>query len=167
MRFLLPVLSLIVLAAPGVAQKEAAEKPPGWEYRELHRSQIMRLAADGSKNAFEEGLNSLGAEGWEVITADPGGRGTEPVYLLKRPARAKANERLLETKIVNLRFARAAEMAKVITAVYQRAGVLRVVADERTNSVVLSADEECMKEVMAVIAELDREVVDPTPPKAK
>jgi hypothetical protein len=55
----------------------SAEAPPDvavrWEYRVLTKEQLL----DQGKKELTAALNSLGDEGWELVTA-------EPVYIFKR-----------------------------------------------------------------------------------
>jgi hypothetical protein len=78
------LLAASTLTGPSVAW--AAQATPGlvtqWEYRVLKREQILDL---GKKN-MTEGLNKVGAEGWELVTVDG-------AYIFKRPKRLIAMQR--------------------------------------------------------------------------
>jgi hypothetical protein len=74
-----PCLVLLALAAVlASAAALAAGTPPGavprWEYRVLSREQVLKL---GQKD-LEAGLNRLGDQGWDLVSADR-------EYIFKRP----------------------------------------------------------------------------------
>ncbi len=66
----------------------AGDRPPltAWEYNVLWHHEI---AAYGPKPvSLEEGMNKLGAEGWELVAVEPRREGATAVYYFKRPRRA-------------------------------------------------------------------------------
>jgi hypothetical protein len=180
-------LALLLSAdpAPGQTRKTPSQqgrsdptpaRPPAvraWEYKELSRSAVETLAAKDSATPFVSGLNSLGAEGWELAAVEPGSGGRVTLYLFKRPApagqgkQAKKAEKEDEppVQIVRLKHATAAQLAKTLTAVFRKAQGAQFVAEERTNSLVITADLNTMREAVRVITALDEPEEKPAPQK--
>jgi hypothetical protein len=182
MRPLLTVMVLTSLAAPAFAQRRGGPRAddgpprdarPAWEYKELSRPEVEALATGEDKGRFAAGLNKLGSDGWELVALDPAG-GRPARYLFKRaagkavtgkaPAQAQTEG---EFRIVRLSYARAAEMAKTLTAVFQGAESFRVIPEERTNAVLLSGSEAELHKAERIITELDREVAEKPGAKPK
>jgi hypothetical protein len=56
-----------------------------WEYLFIDSKEIQAKSKEFGKNwrdAFREGINSLGAEGWELVTAE------DSRFIFKRPLNA-------------------------------------------------------------------------------
>ncbi len=87
--FLLISLSSITcsIAAPNDGV-EASNPRPKWEYKYLGYLRIL-AAAKGHGDTFEDGLNALGAEGWELVAIESRAKdgtttGQSSVYYFKR-----------------------------------------------------------------------------------
>jgi hypothetical protein len=70
---------LLILGIVGGSQVAGAAEPKlepatKWEYRVLSKDEMLELG----KKDLVAGLNKLGDEGWELVTA-------EPTYIFKRP----------------------------------------------------------------------------------
>jgi hypothetical protein len=155
--------SLLVLLAVAVQPALAQAR---WEYRTLSRSQVEALAGKAAENRLEAGLNKLGADGWELSAIEPytsmGPGVSQPAqYVFKRPAKAAApaakKGAAEEVQLIRLKYANAAEVAKTLSAVFRKGEGATVVADERTNALILQAAEEKLREMRTLIAELDSE----------
>jgi hypothetical protein len=156
--------SLLVLLAVAVQPALAQAR---WEYRTLSRSQVEALAGKAAENRLEAGLNKLGADGWELSAIEPytsmGPGVSQPAqYVFKRPAARAAAPAAKkgaaeEVQLIRLKYANAAEVAKTLSAVFRKGEGATVVADERTNALILQAAEEKLREMRTLIAELDSE----------
>jgi hypothetical protein len=73
-----------------LASNSPAAAPPGvrgWEYKVMFSVEVVRLGgqqADKGANPTTAGLNSLGADGWELVTVENSPIEAAKVYL-KRP----------------------------------------------------------------------------------
>jgi hypothetical protein len=89
---------LVVTVAVGVAvsgRTPAAPAPPAgvraWEYKVVQDFQLVNLgrpaAAQGGaeRDLRADGMNALGAEGWELVATTAGGQGVSATYFFKRP----------------------------------------------------------------------------------
>lgn len=71
-------LYLLVSGPTVVSGQDKPKARPAWEYKVLYGKQLQGY---GGAKSEEEGLNKLGADGWELV----GVIGLEPYYYLKRP----------------------------------------------------------------------------------
>jgi hypothetical protein len=93
MKSFVPVALVCVLVAQAVAwypHDSAAQAQRGrvqWEYKALRASRIAELAPRGSTDAMSDGLNVLGADGWDMVAVDPPivNPNLGPTYIFKRP----------------------------------------------------------------------------------
>jgi type II secretory pathway component GspD/PulD (secretin) len=131
-----------------------------WEYKALGRAAIAKLADERASDQFTEGLNHLGAEGWELVVVEAS------IYIFKRPAARRQPERRPQpeqrqseapaTRIHALKHARAADVAKTLSAVLEdKAERFRLVSDQRTNSVLIRARPDEMREIVVLLEQLD------------
>lgn len=174
------LLTLLAAAGPAAAQEPqrppgfggrgggggfGAARPLGWEYQALTRTQVEGVAARDAKDRLTDGLNRVGAEGWELVTALPPASGQEPLFFFKRPgsaaprpaARPPEGRPAPETenlRVFRFKYAQAADTARMLTALF-RDMAARFVSDERTNSLVVAADLEQQTLVAKLLVELD------------
>jgi hypothetical protein len=153
-------------AQPGVILPSAPPPRATWEYKELSRTAVEALAGKEEKERFVAGLNKLGAEGWELVAVDPTAKGAGR-YLFKRPGGRAAGERAegkppsaaaevpTPIQIVRLKNARAADTAKLLMAVFGKAAGLQVIADDRTNSLLVGGSLDQQAELLKLVVELD------------
>jgi hypothetical protein len=74
------LLVCLLVSGPTVVSGQDKQKArPVWEYKVLYGMQVYDY---GGAKSEQEGLNKLGAEGWELVTVLPG---VHPGYYLKRP----------------------------------------------------------------------------------
>jgi hypothetical protein len=194
-RCLTPLCALAGLLTAGWAVAQQPDRPafPGgggrgvravvrtaWEYRALDRAEIMKLASEKEKDPLTEGLNKLGAEGWELVTVTRGDG-----FVFKRPAgrmlrggpaaapprppapAAPAAAGAPEIKLYRLKNARAADMERMLAKMFPgggRAG-LRIASDERTNSILASGTPTQLDEIEAVLNRLDTPDGGKAPPR--
>lgn len=71
---------------------------------------------------------------------------------------ADGEEKTEELKIFNLEHADAANLSKVLDAIFHNQRDLRIVPEERTNSIIVKGDRDVLEEIEAVISRLDKEV---------
>ena len=158
-----------VLAAGGMVVGLAAAEPgrpaaadaPKWEYKTLTREDV----SDIGKADFDAGLNKLGDDGWELIAVEPRGRpegwGTagRTVLYFKRPAgraSASAPPGAADFKVFALKNAEAAAAAKAIDKMLGGAGAgVRLVADDRTNQLLVRGSAEDLITIAAILERLD------------
>jgi len=146
---------------------------PAWEYKEMARADVIALAGKDDKASFVAGLNKLGADGWEIVGYDKDTHAQQVPILFKRPARRSAEARpegrgegdAADWQILRLKFARAAELARLMEGVFRGAVGFRVVPDDRTNSLLLAGTPPQLQDARALVERLDVEVDDATPPK--
>jgi hypothetical protein len=62
-----------------VSGQDKQKAMSAWEYKVLYGLQVQDY---GGARSEQEGLNKLGAEGWELVHVLPG---VHPGYYLKRP----------------------------------------------------------------------------------
>jgi len=145
-----------------------------WEYKTYTRETISDLG----KNDFAAGLNKLGDEGWELVAvpgveAGRGGFGQPQAheYYFKRrkgpaaekaPAAQKAAARETPTDadgrvvIYPLKNARAPELAKTVQQVLAyRGDRIIVIADPRTNSLIIRGPQKQVIDVENLVQRLD------------
>jgi hypothetical protein len=170
-RYLVPMIVVVVALAGWVMAQP--QPPPApfrggafrsariqWEYKALGRPAIEKLAKENSDYKFADGLNRLGAEGWELVVVEAS------IYIFKRPAarrqperRAPAEQRQSEapaTRVHMLKYAQATETAKTLSAILEdKADRFRIVSDRRTNSVLIRARPDEMSEIVVLLERLD------------
>jgi hypothetical protein len=68
--------------------------PTKWEYKAISHTEVARLAPKASKNPLTDGLNVLGADGWELVgvqtqvgsnLSNPMAVSSSSTFLFKRP----------------------------------------------------------------------------------
>jgi type II secretory pathway component GspD/PulD (secretin) len=173
-------------AAPGASRRGGAEEGPGtrapaaWEYKAMAHSQVEALAAKEAQDRLSDGLNKLGADGWELVTVEPSSPSTSPLFLFKRPAAGsrraqrenpaqQAEPQVKDFRVYRLRYADATELAQTLLKLLQGGDgqALRLVGDQRTNSLLGAGSPQQQAQVEALINELDRPVEGKTEPKRK
>jgi Bacterial type II/III secretion system short domain len=141
--------------------------PMRWEY--------LATGLGFTVEAIQSGLNDLAAEGWELVAIDPGAGGKAAkasVYVFRRPATAKPKadvkpapqpapkekaESKLELRIYPLKHGNAVDLAHLIENVLQPNNLpMRVVADPRTNQVLVNGSAAAQEAVQALLDRLDR-----------
>jgi hypothetical protein len=151
--------------APGVAPAAAAG--PRWEYKVLTRDGIAELGG----NEFLGGLNKLGDDGWELVTAPPmagdGDFGAPRArFYFKRqkatahrdgpPTRGQPAAEELQTRVLMLKHAQAPELAKMLTQLFARGGYPpALVADPRMNALIIRAPQKDVEELEQLAMRLD------------
>jgi len=173
MRVRMLVLVLFAAACSPAAAGEAGDKTAKskeagaakWEYRALSRDQVAELG----KKDFAAGLNKLGDEGWELVAVEshalPGGGAAYSVlatFYFKRPtARPEARVESPppsqeEIKAFRLKHANAGAVKKALQELFGADGKrMRLVADERTNQVIVQASTEDLFKIAAILQILD------------
>jgi hypothetical protein len=74
--------AIILTAGPSIVPTPASEPPAApaekkqeakikWEYKAATVSDIEKLAPKGSQDKLTDGLNALGAQGWELVAIAP------------------------------------------------------------------------------------------------
>jgi hypothetical protein len=118
-----------------------------------------------------EKLNTLGAEGWELIAIDHTGPTTR-MYVFRRPgtgapkadsktttdpAPEKKVELRNEIKMYALKNANAIELTQLIDEVLRvsKAPTMRVVAEPRTNQIIVNGPIEIHAQIIALLDRLD------------
>jgi hypothetical protein len=157
----------------GTADETAPRGPVSWEYKVLGRNQVEGLAPKDSQNHLTDGLNQLGAEGWELAATET--QGPIPsnfVYLFKRPTgssrraeaaapaaqpEAKREAKPDEFRIYRLKGASAVELAQTLQKLFQgrEEKAVRIVADPNTNSLLTAGTAEQQDTVRTLIEQLD------------
>jgi hypothetical protein len=155
------------------ADGTAPQARTSWEYQVLGRQQVEGMAAKDAPNRLTDGLNKLGAEGWELAATELSGPPpTQPLYLFKRPAgsgrraeaaapaaqpEARREARPDEYRIYRLKSASAVELAQTLQKLFQGRDdkAVRVVADPNTNSLLTAGTAEQQDTVKALIEQLD------------
>ena len=151
MRSLLAFVILAASAAPALA---------GWEYKVVSPSDVEAMAGKGDKKKLESGLNRLGAAGWELAAIEPptplGGAAQQPGRMIfKRVIVAKKDaEEVVE--VMKLDSVKAADVVKAAAAMFPKAEGLIIVAEEKSNSVLLRGQPDKLLKVGALIAELEK-----------
>ena len=158
-------------ALPGAARgRPVRAVPTAWEYRTLTPEQVSKLTPD-QKDAFNAGLNTLGAEGWELAVVVPSPVGRQEL-VFKRPVGLAPRGRAVaaaepsppagppgaapEFRVFRLRNARAADMERTLAKLFQGRGTtLRIASDERTNSLLASGSATQLDEIEAILSKLD------------
>jgi uncharacterized protein (TIGR03067 family) len=145
--------------------EQAPAGVPRWEYRIINAAEVARLGQD----ELTAGLNLLGDGGWELVLVEQPGSGRSPLYYFKRPkpgggraeAPAAPPPAPAEVFVIRLKNAKAADLAKIVTAVFGdgRNSVV-IVADPATNSLVVRGTEEKLREVQALVERLDTQAID-------
>ena len=156
-------LGTVTCLAEAPAGKAAGR--PQWEYQTLSRVKVTELG----KNDFAAGLNKLGDDGWELVAVTPSldappGRPAEYYFKQAKAAVARDEPRpgvagpeavVDQFQVVHLKSATASDLAKTLQSVFGNKGVLVIVADQRTNTLVLRGSQKHIEEVMLLVRELD------------
>lgn len=170
-----------------------APAPRRWEYGVFTQADIVNKGEDDFEAGLNK-LGDDGWELVSIdfgINSTPGSargssRSRRPTFYFKRPkdglARTRAfsasadvgrpqREQLREMaareipNIFSLKYAQATRLAQVIQTTYSRSNLVRVVPDERTNSLVVMAPPEQLTQVRNLISQLDQQP--PTDAKQK
>jgi Bacterial type II/III secretion system short domain len=159
-------LGTVTCLAEAPAGKAAGR--PQWEYQTLSREKITELG----KNDFAAGLNKLGDDGWELVAvtlsqdARPQVPSRPAEYYFKRARAAVARDQprpgvagpevvVDQFQVVHLKSATASDLAKTLQSVFGNKGGLVIVADQRTNTLVLRGSPKQIEEILLLIRELD------------
>ncbi len=139
-----------------------------WEYRTMADNAVIALG----KGNFDAGLNKLGAEDWELITVDRQSPHSSMLFF-RRPATGKPApdvkpdlepapkgkekvEDVLEFRIYALKNANAVDMAHLMEELLRINKLrLRVLAEPRTNQVIVNGTKEAQEQIEALISRLD------------
>jgi uncharacterized protein (TIGR03067 family) len=155
------VTVMIYRRQPGVADEPPAGgrhgSPPRWEYRTLTRQQLLDLG----KKDVTAGLNRMGDSGWELVAVQRGESTGPAEYYFKRLAAqttSVAEPATGDFEVIPLKHAKAREAAKMLdelmngNAVPRRA---RIVADENSNQLLISARPDDLLVIKKVLIDID------------
>jgi Bacterial type II/III secretion system short domain len=159
-------LGAVTCLAEAPAGKAAGR--PQWEYQTLTRDKLAELG----KSDVTAGLNKVGDDGWELVAVTPAqearpGTPSRPAeFYFKRPkGQAPREERRSAPtqeaapeafQIVRLKYAPAPELGKTLQSVFGR-GALVIVAEPRTNALILRGPMKQIEEVLMLVRDLDVE----------
>lgn len=144
---------------PGIPSASAGPlKITRWEYR------IQTGPAD------VETLNNLGSAGWELTGVEPADKGRPSRYIFRRPLagnpkidaatdpapKEKADVKL-ELRTYVMKHASAVEIAGILSDVLRvsKTDPLRIVAEPRTNQLIVNGSMPMHAEIMALVEKLD------------
>jgi type II secretory pathway component GspD/PulD (secretin) len=140
-------ISRLLPSPPGEAPGEAATPMPP---RSVTVSSKTTVRLKPGQPAIVAGQQTSGGkepvQTWIVLTASSEGA----------PERAAAAEPAPELRIFHLRFAKAADLAKVLSSVFEDEPV-RIGVDERTNAILVHGPPEKLAMVEALLRRLDEE----------
>jgi hypothetical protein len=137
-----------------------------WEYQVLTKEQV----ADLGKNNLAAGLNKLGEESWELVAVEassppenlpgrPAGKTTPVTYYFKRQATTRAEApppAVGDFKSFALKSANSVQAIKVIQELLGTDGKrVRLVADERTNQILVQAPPDDLARIEKILFLLD------------
>jgi Bacterial type II/III secretion system short domain/Domain of unknown function (DUF4177) len=189
-RYLLGLTILTGLALGGWASAQPEQRAgrggpqprARWEYKVLDSNQVEGLAAKESQDRLTGGLNKLGADGWELVTVEPASSTLPvPTFVFKRPTvagrRAEAEAPTAQPpaadqsaiRVYRLKNANASEVAQTLLRLLEpKAGSgLRLVGDDRTNSILAYGSPDQQAAVKTLIDELDTPVPAPEGPASE
>jgi hypothetical protein len=164
--------------ARGGPEPRGGPAHPQWEYLVKSRPDIEKTG-EGSLPA---GLNKLGEEGWELVSAEPAqATGRSQEYIFKRSKGGlprgmmgglggfpggmagpdfgggrRAAPEAEQIHILNLKHAQAGAIAQLLQQVYTQRRNVGVGIDDRTNSLILVTTDEHFQAIKRLVDELDR-----------
>lgn len=138
-----------------------------WEYRVEYDYSLVKQG----KGDLQAGLNALGGDAWELITVEPASTSRTGTFIFRRPVAGQTKaekkpalektptekaEPQMELRMYTIKFADARELSQLINEVLRNPNrPMRIVAEPRTNQLVVNTTMESHTEILKLLDRLD------------